>query len=280
MVERRFRLVDVFGERPLTGNPLAVVVDADGLTTDEMLELTGWLNFSETTFLLPPESAKADYRVRIFTLAGEIPFAGHPTLGTCHVWAGLQENPGNEIVQECGAGLVRLRATDAGFAFRAPELIRDEEIGEPDLAVIVSILGVDRADVVASRWVDNGPGWAGILLADAAAVLRLRLDLSRRVGAGKVDIGVAGFHDPEGEALYEVRAFFSNQRDELVEDPVTGSLNASLAQWLIREGRAVPPYLATQGSALGRSGHIGITTDETGSVWVAGRVFDVVSGIV
>jgi PhzF family phenazine biosynthesis protein len=270
--------VDVFGERALTGNPLAVVVDADGLTTDEMVELTQWLNFSETTFLTPPESPQADYRVRIFTLSGEIPFAGHPTLGTCHVWASLGEDPGAEIVQECGVGLVRLRRSGDGVFFEAPDLIRDGPIAPGDLDDIVSILGVREADVVASRWVDNGPGWVGVLLRDAKTVLGLRPDLSRRAGDGPVDIGVAGFHDEGRGALYEVRAFFSNQRGELVEDPVTGSLNASMAQWLIGEGRATAPYVATQGAGLGRSGRIEIVTDEDGSIWVGGRVCDVVSG--
>lgn len=277
-MDRRFRLVDVFGERALTGNPLAVVVDADGLTTDEMLELTQWINFSETTFLTPPESPAADYGVRIFTLSGEIPFAGHPTLGTCHVWASLADRPGSEIVQECGVGLVRLRRSDDGVFFEAPDLIRDGTIGQDDLDDILSILGVGETDVVASRWVDNGPGWAGLLLRDAKAVLGLRPDLSRRVGEGPVDIGVAGFHEEGSGALYEVRAFFSNQRGDLVEDPVTGSLNASMAQWLIGEGRATAPYVATQGAGLGRSGRIEIASDEDGSIWVGGRVFDVVSG--
>lgn len=278
MVDRRFRLVDVFGERPLTGNPLAVVVDSEGLSTAEMLELTRWLNYSETTFLLPPQSPEADYRVRIFTLSGEIPFAGHPTLGTCHVWASLQEDPGVEIVQECGVGLVYLRRVENGFVFKAPDLLREGPIDGPALADIVSIVGVDEADVLASGWVDNGPGWAGLLLRDAECVTSVTPDISRRVGEGPVDIGVVGFHDDASEARYEVRAFFSNHRGELVEDPVTGSLNASMAQWLIGEGLATPPYIATQGSVLGRSGRIHISTDESGSVWVGGAVFDVVYG--
>lgn len=277
-MSRRFRIVDVFGERPLTGNPLAVVVDAEGLTTEEMVELTRWLDFSETTFLLPPESPEADYRVRIFTLSGEIPFAGHPTLGTCHVWASLRGDPGEEIVQECGVGLVRLRRDDRAITFEAPDQLRDDTIDAAELADIVSILGVDETELVASRWIDNGPGWAGALLADADSVLALEPDISRRVGTGKVDIGVVGFHQDGREALYEVRGFFSDQHGGLVEDPVTGSLNASVAQWLVSEGRAEPPYVATQGAALGRAGRIDITTDQSGSVWVGGRVFDVVTG--
>ena len=277
-MDRRFRLVDVFGTRPLAGNPLAVVVDAEGLDADEMLDLTRWLGFSETTFLLPPESADADYRVRIFTLSGELPFAGHPTLGTCHVWAGLHGDLPEQIVQECGAGLVPLRRSGSSLSFRAPPVLRQEPIATSELADIISILGIDESDVLASRWVDNGPGWAGLLLSDAESVLRLHPDLSRRVGEGKVDIGVVGFHDRGSETLYEVRAFFSNHLGELVEDPVTGSLNASVAQWLIGEGRADAPYVASQGVALGRSGVIEITTDESGAVWVGGRVFEVVAG--
>jgi len=275
---RRFRLVDVFGERPLTGNPLAVVVDSSALTTDEMLAITRWLGFSETTFLLPPEADGADYKVRIFTLAGELPFAGHPTLGTCHVWQTLTDDPSDEVVQECGAGLIRLRRTGERISFEAPDLIREGPVDPDDLAGFATVLGIDTADVRAARWVDNGPGWVGLLLGDADMVRGLSPDFSRHPrGDVKLDIGVVGMF-PEGwECLCEVRAFFSGERGEMLEDPVTGSLNASLAQWMLSEGWVKTPYVACQGTVLGRSGRIHVS-GEAESVWVGGRVFDIVNG--
>lgn len=275
---RRVRLVDVFGERPLAGNPLAVVIDAEGLATAEMQEMTRWLNLSETTFLLPPESPEANYRVRIFTLAGELPFAGHPTLGTCHVWNSLDDGL-DEVVQECGAGLVRLRCSDEVWEFEAPPQTRDGPV-EPDrLEDFAHVLGIPVSEIVASRWVDNGPGWVGILLRSAEDVEALEPDFARSRHDGPLDIGVAGFHRDDMDARYEVRAFFSDHREEMIEDPVTGSLNASMAQWLVSEGRVQTPYVATQGSRLGRSGRIHISTDHDGSVWVGGRVFDVQNGV-
>ena len=275
---RRFRLVDVFGERALTGNPLAVVVDSAGLTTDEMLAITRWLGFSETTFLLPPEAEGADYKVRIFTITGELPFAGHPTLGTCHVWQSLTDHPADEVVQECGAGLIRLRRSGERISFEAPDLIREGPVDPDDLAGFAAVLGIDTEDVRAARWVDNGPGWVGLLLEDADMVRGLHPDFSRHPqGDVKLDIGVVGMF-PEGrECLCEVRAFFSGERGEMLEDPVTGSLNASLAQWMLSEGWAKTPYVACQGTVIGRSGRIHISGDAE-SVWVGGRVFDVVDG--
>lgn len=277
-MSRRIRLVDVFGERPMTGNPLAVVIDSDGLSTEEMLEIAMWLNFSETTFLLPPNDAGADYRVRIFTLFGELPFAGHPTLGTCHVWQSISGDVGSEIVQECGAGLVRLRRTEDHLGFAAPDLLRSGPIEDGYLEEITSVLGIERSDVVASNWVDNGPGWAAVLLGDAGSVLALEPDFGRRAGHDRLVIGVVGFHPQGAETLYEVRAFFPGQTGSMTEDPVTGSLNASIAQWLIADGRAAPPFVASQGTALGRSGRIHIDADADGTVWVSGKVFDVVTG--
>lgn len=274
---RRFRLVDVFGERPLTGNPLAVVVDSDGLATEDMLEITRWLNFSETTFLSPPTTPEADYRVRIFTLAGELPFAGHPTLGSCHVWQSLADESRDEIVQECGAGLVRLRRTGDRIAFEAPEMIREGPVEAVKVATLAALLGVEKSNLVATRWIDNGPGWLGVMLDDAEAVLALEPDFSSRPSHEQLDIGVVGMY-PEGtECRYEVRAFFSGPRGELIEDPVTGSLNASLAQWLLAEGKVSTPYVASQGTVLGRTGRVHISGDAD-SVWVGGRVFDVVAG--
>ncbi len=278
-MSRPFRLVDVFGEHPLTGNPLAVVVDGHGLDTEEMLELTRWLGFSETTFILPPISDQADYRVRIFTLIGELPFAGHPTLGTCHVWRSLQDDPADVVVQECGVGLVPVRRDGDILSFRAPPLLRDGPVDPGFLSEVATVLGVGLDEIDASRWVDNGPGWVGVRLASADAVVSLRPDFNRYTGDGNLDIGVVGFHPEGSEILYEVRAFFSDQNGKMQEDPVTGSLNASLAQWLLSDGETSAPYVAAQGQCLGRSGRIHIDREDEGEVWVGGRVFDVVEGV-
>lgn len=275
-MSRRFHLVDVFGDRQLTGNGLAVVVDSDGLETDEMLEITRWLGFSETTFLSEPQTDGADYRVRIFTLATELPFAGHPTLGTCHVWLSETGSDAEEIIQECGVGLVPVRRNGDILSFRAPALLRGGPVSESDLADFAAILGIETGKIVASAWVDNGPGWVGIMLEHADSVLALRPDF-RVSDRDPIDIGVVGVH-PEGSPVaYEVRAFFSDQNGEMVEDPVTGSLNASLAQWLVGAGVVEAPYVAAQGTALGRSGRV-FVTEEHGDIWIGGRVADVVSG--
>lgn len=270
-------MVDVFGAAPLTGNPLAVVIDSQGLTDDEMLDVTRWFNLSETTFLVPTDSEEASYAVRIFTLSGELPFAGHPTLGTCHVWSALDGSEADEVVQECGAGLVRLRREDGRFAFEAPGLIRSGQVDGDDLATFTEVLGVEADDVVDSRWVDNGPGWVGLLLRDANAVLALEPDFSRYTGDEELNIGVAGLY-PEGhDTSYEVRAFFTGEGGRRIEDPVTGSLNASLAQWLIADGRVEAPYVASQGTVLGRRGRIHISENE-GAVWVGGNTTTLVEG--
>lgn len=276
-MKRRFAMVDVFGARPLAGNPLAVVVDSEGLSDQEMLEITRWLNLSETTFLDQPSSEDADYRVRIFTLAGELPFAGHPTLGTCHVWSSLEGFDSPEIIQECGSGLVRLRRLKGRLAFEAPGLIREGPLEPGEIATLAEVLGVELGDIVASRWVDNGPGWVGLLFEDADAVLDLDPDFSRYRGEGELNLGVAGFYPEDHDCLYEVRAFFSGEGGQRLEDPVTGSLNASLAQWLISEGRADAPYVASQGTALGRRGRVHIS-DEGGAVWVGGTTATLVEG--
>ena len=263
----------------MTGNPLAVVIDADGLTDDEMLETTRWLNLSETTFLLPPSEDGADYRVRIFTISGELPFAGHPTLGTCHVWLGLQDGDRDRVVQECGAGLVRLRSLAGRLAFEAPPMVRSGPVDPTELSEFVDVLGIESSDVVDSNWVDNGPGWVGIRLRSADAVLELKPDFTRHPAPETLSIGTVGFHH-SGDEAYEVRAFFPDQTGRMLEDPVTGSLNASLAQWLVAEGAAEPPYVATQGSALGRSGRVHINEDQGGSVWVGGSTVTIVDGLI
>jgi PhzF family phenazine biosynthesis protein len=278
MAERRLRLVDVFGARPLLGNPLAVIIDSEGLSTADMVEITRWFDFSETTFLSPPEDDGADYAVRIFTPAGELPFVGHPTLGSCHVWQSLAAESRDEIVQECGAGLVRLRRTEHLVSFEAPPLLRDDPLDPAELERLASVLGIRSDDVVAARWVDNGPGWVGLLLKSAEAVLAVQPDFGRYEGEDRLEIGIVGMHPQGSDHVYEVRALFTGSRGEMREDPVTGSLNASLAQWLIGEGRVEAPYIASQGTAVGKSGRVHITADEDGSVWVGGRVADVASG--
>lgn len=277
-MSRRFRLVDVFGLEPLTGNPLAVVIDSDGLISAQMLEITRWLGYSETTFLAPPDADGADYKVRIFSLAGELPFAGHPTLGSCHVWQTLADESRDDIVQECGAGLVRLRREEGRYAFAAPGLTRDGPVEPAFVGTLASVLGIEVDDIVESKWVDNGPGWVGVMLTDAETVLALQPDFSRRDGDGPLDIGVVGMYPEGSEFAYEVRAFFTDQRGDMVEDPVTGSLNASVAQWMLQTGRVRGSYVASQGGRLGRSGRIHVTPGPDGCVWVGGNVFDVVAG--
>jgi PhzF family phenazine biosynthesis protein len=272
-VRRPFSQVDVFTSAPYRGNPLAVVLDADGLSTDDMQQFANWMNLSETTFVLPPSSAQADYRVRIFTPAAELPFAGHPTLGTCHAWlesGGQPASPG-QCVQECGAGLIQIRRTDAGLAFAAPPLLRSGPVEESLAQRVAEQLRIDRAGLVDLTWADNGPGWVAVLLASADEVLALR------PGVVDLDIGVAGPYPPGGPAAFEVRAFFP-VAGTTVEDPVTGSLNAALAGWLLGTGRATAPYLASQGTALGRAGRVHISQDPDGQIWVGGAVRNCVSG--
>ena len=270
---RRFRQVDVFGSSAYLGNPVAVVLDGDGMSTDEMQKFARWTNLSETTFVLPPRAAGADYRVRIFTTSTELPFAGHPTLGTCHGW--LQDMTEAErpatVVQECDAGLVQVRPIPVGLAFAAPPLLRYEPVDDSLISQLAASLGVARDDVVDAHWVDNGPGWVAVLLADADAVLSVRptsLDLP---------VGVAGPYPAGSPCAVEVRGFFP-MGGILVEDPVTGSLNASLAQWLLDTNRVPAPYVASQGSALGRAGQVYIDRDDAGVIWVGGGTVTCVTG--
>jgi PhzF family phenazine biosynthesis protein len=272
-MNRRFVQVDVFGENPYRGNPLAVVVDADGLTATDMQTFAKWTNLSETTFLLPPTHDSADYRVRIFTPTGELPFAGHPTLGSAHAWLSNGGVPKNEnvIVQECGVGLVTVRHDDKSLFFAAPPLLRSGEVEDALLQEAAESLGINRADIVDSAWIDNGPGWLGILLASAEEVLALKPKPMN------LKLGVTGAYSPQSRFAYEVRAFFSSNGITL-EDPVTGSLNASLAQWLIGSGRFSAPYLASQGNAIGHAGVVHIEVDDSNAVWVGGNVVTCISG--
>jgi PhzF family phenazine biosynthesis protein len=274
-MQRRFRQVDVFTSTPYFGNPLAVVVDGEGLDDGEMARFANWTNLSETTFLCPPTDPSADYRARIFTPTGELPFAGHPTLGSAHVWLETGGTPKREdvIVQECGVGLVEIRRTAHGLAFVAPPLIRSGPVDEADLDRVAAALGVGRDEIVDAAWADNGPGWVAVLLESAEAVLRVR------PSAAPVPIGVVGF-EPDGDgAAYQVRAFI-DFNGQVVEDPVTGSLNASVAQWLIGSGRTTPPYVAAQGTALGREGRVHVDRTADGRIWIGGQVAASISGTV
>jgi PhzF family phenazine biosynthesis protein len=272
-----FQMIDVFGSGDFRGNPVAVVHDAEGLATDEMVAITRWLNLSETTFLLSPTNSDADYRVRIFTLRGELPFAGHPTLGTCHAWLSAGGRPAGEVVvQECGIGLVPLRRGER-LSFAAPPLMRSGPVDDGFVEEIAAVLGIRSSAVVGAEWVDNGPGWVGILLEDSESVLALEPDIGRYRGLEQLDIGVVAPHSAGSDVDFEVRAFFADDKGQLVEDPVTGSLNASLAQWLIGSGRAPDSYIAAQGTSVGRAGRIHITRDGSG-VWVGGSTTTHVSG--
>lgn len=273
---RPFAQVDVFSPTPLRGNPVAVVLDAEGLTDEEMALFARWTNLSETTFVLPPTVAGADYRLRIFTPGGELPFAGHPTLGSAHAWLEAGGEPtGGHPVQECDAGLIGLRRTEGTLAFAAPPTLRSGPLDADLLARVVTALGVDTARVVDHQWVDNGPGWLALLLDSANDVLAIEPDLDALAG---LDVGVAGPYPAGADAAFEVRAFAPGVG--VGEDPVTGSLNASLAQWLIGSGRAPSSYRAAQGARLGRAGVIEVDADQDGAVWIGGATTTVVRGTV
>lgn len=271
-MDQRFVLVDVFHDqdRPFSGNPLAVVFGAEDLDTATMQQITRWLNLSETAFLLPPTSNAADYRVRIFTLDREMPFAGHPTLGSCHAWLSGGGVPRNDalIIQECGAGLVPIRRSVEGLAFAAPPLLRSGPVAEAQVQAIADFLQIDRSLIVDAQWADNGPGWVAVLLPSAEAVLALK---PRRASATHMDLGVVGPYPAGSPIAFELRAFFSDPYGTILEDPVTGSLNASVAQWLYATGRISTPYVAAQGTCLGRNGRLSIARDADGTVWVGGQ---------
>jgi PhzF family phenazine biosynthesis protein len=272
---RPYAEVDVFAESPYTGNPVAVILDGRGLTDGQMQQIASWTNLSETTFVLPPESPEADYRVRIFMPTRELPFAGHPTLGTCHAWLAAGGSPQNAeaIIQECGVGLVPIRRAGSGLAFAAPARIRSGPVEDQLLAKIAEQLRIDRSQIVAAEWADNGPPWIGVMLATAEEVLAVT------PGIVDEDIGlIAPASDGAGYA-YEVRAFFPKD-GVTIEDPVTGSLNASLAQWLVESGQATPPYRVRQGTVLGRTGLVDILADDAGGIWVGGGTITCVSGTI
>lgn len=273
---RRFHQLDVFTNTPLLGNPLAVVHDADGIDDATMQAFARWTNLSETTFLLPPTQAGADYRVRIFTPGGELPFAGHPTLGSCRAWleAGGRPTSALEVVQECGVGLVRIRRDGSRLAFAAPPLRRTGPLDGELVARIAAGIGVAAHEIQYHQWVDNGPGWCAVMLSSAERVLSLTPDFSV---IRDVKLGVVGPQAAGHDAAFEVRAFVPSLG--VPEDPVTGSLNAGLAQWLIGAGLAPARYVAAQGTARQRAGRVYVERigDDT---WIGGDVAMVIDGTV
>jgi PhzF family phenazine biosynthesis protein len=276
MTKRAFHMVDVFGDGAFSGNPLAVIADASDLETEQMQRIANWTNLSETTFLLPPANPAADYRVRIFTVDRELPFAGHPTLGSCHAWLeqGGKPRDADLIVQECGAGLVTIRRDGDRLAFAAPPLIRSGPLTDEEMGEVLGVLRIERNAVVDASWVSNGPGWVAVLLDSAEAVLAVE---PVRTHPRVIDVGVVGPHSG-GDADFEIRGFFSAGPGMLVEDPVTGSLNASVAQWLYSSGRVQGPYVAAQGTKLGRRGRVHLSRDRDGRVWVGGACLSLFMG--
>ena len=300
---RAFKQVDVFTAVPYFGNPLAVVLDGEGLSTEQMQHFTNWTNLSECTFLLPPTHPDADYKVRIFCPGRELPFAGHPTLGSCHAWLQAGGKPkAPHVVQECGVGLIKIKRDSASgdvgsdddrLSFAAPPLIKSGPLEEADVALIARGLGVQRSDIIAHSWCDNGPNWRGVMLRDATQVMALKADAAILAG---LDVGVVGAR-PQGSAdaprgkvgviaaqtqdnftAFEVRAFFPGNNG-MTEDPVTGSLNAALAQWLIGAGLAPTHYVVAQGTALGRAGRVHV--EQLGdTIWIGGSSVTCVDGTV
>jgi PhzF family phenazine biosynthesis protein len=283
MKQRAFKQVDVFTADAYKGNPLAVVLDGTGLSTEEMQHFTNWTNLSECTFVLPATHAEADYKVRIFCPGRELPFAGHPTLGTCHAWLEAGGQPKSEhIVQECGIGLVKIKRNGARLAFAAPPLLKSGPLDEADVALIARGLGISRSDIVAHAWCDNGPNWRGVMLRSAEQVLALKPDAAILAGLdigvvgprGKV--GVVGAQTDGNDTQFEVRAFFPGNNG-MTEDPVTGSLKAALAQWLIGAGIAPPRYVAAQGAAMSRAGRVHVS-QEGADIWIGGASVTCIDG--
>ncbi|MBS0405746.1 MAG: PhzF family phenazine biosynthesis protein [Proteobacteria bacterium] len=293
---RPFAQIDVFTAHAGLGNPVAVVLDGSGLDDAAMQRFARWTNLSETTFVLPPTDPAADYRLRIFTPGGELPFAGHPTLGSCHAWLAACGRPkaGDRIVQQCAQGLIELRRAGQRLAFAAPPSRRSEPAPEW-LAPVVQALGLRADQLRRAQVLDNGPQWLTLWLDSADTVLALEPDHARLAALGH-KVGVAGIHPAQGapqlisRSSREARAFGAAPETPLIEvrafaapigvseDPVTGSLNASLAQWLIEAGELPARYIAAQGTALGRAGRVHVERDAQGQVWVGGDCVAVIQG--
>ncbi len=283
-MKRAFEQIDVFTDAALKGNPLAVVLDGSGLDTATMQRFTDWTNLSEATFLSAPTHADADYAVRIFCPGRELPFAGHPTLGSCHAWLQAGGKPQGELIlQECGAGLIRIRRDGMRLAFAAPPLLKSGPLPEADVQLIARGLGVSRGDIAAHAWCDNGPNWRGVMLRSAEQVLALKPDGAVLQG---LDVGIVGPRGKVGvvapasssQTQFEVRAFFTGNNG-MAEDPVTGSLNAALAQWLIGDGLAPARYVAAQGTAMNRAGRVFVQQDGP-DIWIGGNSVTVIDGSV
>lgn len=305
MQQRPFKQIDVFTATAYFGNPLAVVLDGNGIDDAAMQRFARWTNLSETTFVLPATQSTADYRLRIFTPGGELPFAGHPTLGSCHAWleAGGQPKRKEFIVQECAKGLINIRrdTSNASLAFAAPSLLRSTP-SPAVLAEVTSALGINAAQVIAAQLLDNGPVWLGLLLDSPETVLQLLPNHQELAKLG-VKVGVAGIYaSPTSQLIAranrEARAFTQTVSDTtpdlevrafaacmgVNEDPVTGSLNASLAQWLMADGFMPQHYTASQGVCMGRAGQVDLQRDENGEdegqVWVGGQSVTCIDGVV
>ena len=268
-----FSQINVFSSDPLGGNPVAVVHSADNLTDEKMAALARWTNLSETTFLLQPDHAAADYKLRIFTPSGELPFAGHPTLGSCFAWlnsGGIPKNQ-NFVIQQCEAGLIRIKKNNSILEFAAPPLIRTGALDDFTLEKIINGLSLTPADILHHQWVDNGPGWCAVVLKSAAHVLSLKANWSQ---LSPLNLGVVARHDEGHESQIEVRAFVG--RDGF-EDPVTGSLNASVAQLLVKSGFISTPYVSSQGAVLQRCGRVKVNQSED-KIWIGGETIEVIKG--
>lgn len=277
MTRHFYTEVDVFSAAQYRGNALAVVHDATGLSTEQMQEFAIWTNLAETTFLLPPDDPRANYRVRIFTAKEELPFAGHPTLGSARAWLDAQETkPENgTVIQECAAGLVPVRATGQRLEFKAPPLTRYEPVEEADLQKVATVLNISREALLGASWLVNGPRWLGVRLASAQAVLDLRPNPAL---LGDLEIGVIGPYPHGAETQFEVRAFFGGEA--VWEDPVTGSLNAGFARWLTDQNIAPRTYIASQGQAIGRQGRVHIRVEDQETIWVGGDVKNCIQGMI
>jgi PhzF family phenazine biosynthesis protein len=279
MNQRSFKQVDVFGAEPYLGNPVAVVLEGEGLSDEAMQRFARWTNLSETTFVLPPTTPNADYRLRIFTPVRELPFAGHPTLGSCHAWleAGGRPLLADTVVQECQMGLVRIRRDAQTLAFASPPPRRTGAVDPQTLERIARSLRIPVTDIIQHQWTDTGPGWVTVMLRSAERVLNLEPDYDAMQG---LEVGVVGAYPDGSECQFEVRAFITIGTSTPYEDPVTGSLNAGIGQWLTRTGLVGNRYVASQGTRLGRSGRVLVQGDEDGQVWVGGNTVTCLDGTV
>ncbi len=275
MAKYRFSQLDVFSRVPLMGNALAVVHDGQGLDEETFRAFARWTNLSETTFLLPPRHPEADYYVRILTPGGELPFAGHPTLGSCFAWlkAGGKAKSKDYVVQECNAGLIRIRRDGDRLAFAAPPRLRTGLVDRATLSQVAACLEIDAKNFRHHQWVDNGPGWCAVMLESAKEVLDLKPDFTRLT----VPLGVIGPQPPGSDTDFEVRAFVPALG--IPEDPVTGSLNAGLAQWLMETRLAGDHYIVAQGTALRRKGRVYLDRINS-DIWVGGEVVDCIEGTI